>query len=75
MQYLAVTLMMAQYGSESTWEPINYGWFMSKFRPDIIIFIRQLENIKTKYIDKSCLYCLIIYIYIYIYIYNKSYRN
>ena len=40
--------MMAQDGSESIWEPINYRKFISQFWPDIITSIWQLEQIKIK---------------------------
>ena len=40
--------MMAQDGSKSTWEPINYIKFISQSQPDIITSIWQLERIKAK---------------------------
>ena len=39
---------MAQKGSESTWEPVKYGIFISQFQPDIITDIQQFERIETK---------------------------
>ena len=37
---------MAQECSESTWEPVKYGKFISQFQPDIITSIQQFERIK-----------------------------
>ena len=75
---------MAQSWAESTWELTNYGRFINKFPPNIIISIRLFERINKKYVDKKYLLCSIsyvsmkkcfqyIYIYIYIYIYAYVY--
>ena len=40
--------MVAQDGSESTWELINYERFINQFQPDIITYIWGLKRIKTK---------------------------
>ena len=40
-------MMMAEEGAKSTWEPINYVRLISRFRPDIMTSIRQLEKNKS----------------------------
>ena len=51
LQYFRL-LMIAQDGSESIREPINYGKFISQFRPEIITSIPQLERFQ-KYVEKN----------------------
>ena len=40
--------MMARDRPESTWEPINYGRFITRFPPDTINWMRGLDRIITK---------------------------